>query len=275
MLQDIAPKQYHVKFREEEPKQTSPCFVFRDKELLERKEGGGAMLPTFGDLRDSAEKVRYLFRIDEDAYYLVSLTEDFVPTGYTYQNFRIGGKEKAKDLYFAETIAYQLSVWYQDNRFCGRCGTETEPNHRERMLCCPRCGNQIYPKIAPAIVVAVTDRDRLLMTRYNHRAYKGYALIAGFTEVGETAEQTVEREVMEEVGLRVKNIRYYGSQPWGTDSNLLIGFFAALDGSAKIRMDQEELSQARWYRRQEITVKPDGYSITNAMIQSFLRGDWR
>ena len=124
-------------------------------------------------------------------------------------------------------------------------------------------------------VVAVTHGDKLLMTRYQGRAYKGYALIAGFTEIGETAEDTVRREVMEEVGLRVKDIRYYGSQPWGMDSNLLMGFYARLDGEAEIHMDRQELSQAGWYRRDEISLRPDGYSLTNHMIQAFLRGDWQ
>lgn len=94
------------------------------------------------------------------------------------------------------------------------------------MLRCPKCGNLIYPKIAPAVIVAVTRGDQILMTRYQGRDYKGYALIAGFTEIGETAEDTVRREVMEEVGLQVKDLRYYGSQPWGADANLLLGFLA-------------------------------------------------
>ncbi len=143
------------------------------------------------------------------------------------------------------------------------------------MLRCPHCGNLIYPKIAPAILVAVTHGDKLLMTRYQGEPTRGYALIAGFTEIGETAEDTVRREVMEEVGLRVKDIRYYGSQPWGMDSNLLMGFYARLDGEAEIHMDRQELSQAGWYRRDEISLRPDGYSLTNHMIQAFLRGDWQ
>lgn len=156
-------------------------------------------------------------------------------------------------------------------------GVGKEPSRTARSACFAvrTAGNLIYPKIAPAILVAVTHGDKLLMTRYQGRAYKGYALIAGFTEIGETAEDTVRREVMEEVGLRVKDIRYYGSQPWGMDSNLLMGFYARLDGEAEIHMDRQELSQAGRYRRDEISLRPDGYSLTNHMIQAFLRGDWQ
>ena len=140
------------------------------------------------------------------------------------------------------------------------------------MLRCPVCGNMIYPKIAPAVIVALTDGDRLLMTRYRGRPYKGYALIAGFNEVGETMEDTVRREIMEEVGLHCKDIRYCGSQPWGTESNLLLGYFAKLDGDAAIHLDRQELSEAEWLDREEIDIPADGYSLTNHMIQLFLRG---
>lgn len=144
---------------------------------------------------------------------------------------------------------------------------------RERALCCPECGNIIYPKIAPAVIVALTDGDRILLTRYNGRAYKRYALIAGFTEIGETAEETVAREVMEEVGLKVKNITYYKSQPWGTDSNLLLGFFCELDGSDGITMDEEELSTAEWFHRGEMPEEDDGFSLTREMMAVFQRGE--
>lgn len=155
-------------------------------------------------------------------------------------------------------------------------GVGKEPSRTARSACfAVRTAEICLSEIAPAILVAVTHGDKLLMTRYQGRAYKGYALIAGFTEIGETAEDTVRREVMEEVGLRVKDIRYYGSQPWGMDSNLLMGFYARLDGEAEIHMDRQELSQAGWYRRDEISLRPDGYSLTNHMIQAFLRGDWQ
>ena len=116
--------------------------------------------------------------------------KDPLPLGYAWYNLREHRAKKPRLLRFAESTAYHLSLWYRDNQFCGRCGGETQPDDRERMLRCPRCGNLIYPKIAPAVIVAVTDGDRILMTRYQGRAYKGYALIAGFTEIGETAART-------------------------------------------------------------------------------------
>ena len=130
----------------------------------------------------------------------------------------------------------------------------------------------VYPRINPAVIVGVTDGDRLLLTKYRGRAYKKYALVAGFTEIGESFEQTVAREVMEETGLKVKNIRYYKSQPWGFADNILAGYFCEVDGDPTIRMDREELSVAEWFERDEIPVEPEDLSLTNEMIIHFKQG---
>jgi NAD+ diphosphatase len=119
------------------------------------------------------------------------------------------------------------------------------------------------------VIVGVTDGDRLLMTKYAGRIYKRYALVAGFAEVGETIEETVSREVLEEVGVRVKNIRYYKSQPWPFSDSLLMGFYCDLDGSDEIVLDETELSEAEWVHRKDIDVEADGISLTNEMIVHF------
>ena len=116
------------------------------------------------------------------------------------------------------------------------------------------------------------DGDRLLLTKYSGRAYKRYALIAGFNEIGESIEDTVRREVMEEVGLKVKNIRYYKSQPWSFSETLLMGFYCDLDGSAEIQLDTEELSEGVWMKREEIPKPVSDISLTSEMIERFRRG---
>lgn len=115
--------------------------------------------------------------------------------------------------------------------------------------------------------------NRILMSKYAGRAYKKYALLAGFTEIGETVEETVAREVMEEVGLKVRNIRYYKSQPWAFSDTLLMGFYCDLDGSDKITLDRDELSLAEWFEREEIPVEPSRDSLTNEMIMKFKQGE--
>ncbi|MBR4019712.1 MAG: NUDIX domain-containing protein, partial [Firmicutes bacterium] len=156
----------------------------------------------------------------------------------------------------------------------GRCGMPTQHGSGERMLKCPSCGNSIYPKIAPAVIVALTDGDRIMMTRYNGRAYKRYALIAGFVEIGETAEETVIREVKEEVGLKAKNVRYYKSQPWGTEQDLLLGYFCELDGDDTVTMDEDELSTAEWVYRDDMDMEDDGFSLTREMMVAFQKGEF-
>ena len=125
--------------------------------------------------------------------------------------------------------ASQLYDWYRAHQFCGRCGAPAQQDAVERAMRCPACGGLVYPTISPAVIVAVTHGDRLLLTKYSQTARPGtvrnYALIAGFAEIGEPLEGTVRREVMEEVRLPVKNIRYYKSQPWRITRSLLSGFY--------------------------------------------------
>ena len=117
---------------------------------------------------------------------------------------------------------------------------------------CPACQTTEYPKISPAVIVGVRNGNRLLLSKYAGRNAKRYALIAGFAEIGETLEQTVQREVMEEVGLTVKNIQYYKSQPWALSGSLLAGFYCDLDGDDTITLDKNELAVAQWFEREEI-----------------------
>ena len=126
--------------------------------------------------------------------------------------------------------------------------------------------------ISPAVIVAITNGDSILLSKYADREYKKYALIAGFTEVGETVEETIQREVMEEVGLNVKNIRYYKSQPWSFTGSLLLGFFCDVDGDDTIHMDSNELSIAKWVKREEISDLDSDISLTNEMITQFRLG---
>ena len=140
------------------------------------------------------------------------------------------------------------------------------------MLSCPHCGNHIYPKICPAIIVGVIDGERILLTKYAGRNNPNYALVAGFTEIGETAEETVMREVMEEVGLKVKNLRYYRSQPWSFSGTLLFGFFCDVDGEDTLTVDHEELSIAQWFERDQIIGQDNNSSLTNEMMMVFAAG---
>ena len=129
-----------------------------------------------------------------------------------------------------------------------------------------------FPKICPAVIIAVTHGNKILMSKYAGREYKKYALLAGFNETGESIEETVRREVMEEVGLKVKNLRYYKSQPWSFSGSLLAGFYCDVDGDPSITLDREELSVAEWFDRASLPETPNLISLTGEMIECFRQG---
>jgi NAD+ diphosphatase len=223
----------------------------------------------------------YLFSIKENdnihKYFLLlndyetdDITERMLSIeGYDYIKMYNVRRMTPKYQIMAAATAWHLNVWYNANRFCGRCGTPTIHDKNERMMRCPKCNNMIFPKVAPAVIVGVINGDKILLTKYANREYKRYALIAGFNEIGENIEETVRREVMEEAGIHVKNIRYYKSQPWGFDSNLLMGFFCEVDGDDNIRLDENELSEAEWVDRVDIPEYGENLSLTHEMMLVF------
>ena len=275
MLQDMDAGRLENEFRDTAAVETDSIICFHEgKVLLNRGAENSLSLPTLAGIgnRKSAVAPRYIFRMQERNYFLWTADAPAAAEGFAYEPVRQLRQLKSKEICFAVMTAWHLYNWYRANRFCGCCGAPTEHDSKERMLRCVKCGNMIFPRINPAVIVAVTDGDRLLLSKYAGRAYTHYALLAGYTEIGETIEQTVHREVMEEVGLRVKNLRYYKSQPWGVDGNILMGFFCDVDGSKAIRIDKNELSMAQWYPRDALPAKDDGISLTREMIRVFEEG---
>lgn len=284
MIQDIHGI-YHNEYQNLTPEQDDyimfaqgrSVLMSRDSEQMIRYITYGELIEASGgDL--STDACRYLFSIENqgitEKYFLGNsqlLTSQLMEK-YEYRQQNVFRTMKPEDKAFAGITACQLANWYESTQFCGRCGTGLEHDKVERMMKCPKCGAMHYPKISPAVIVAVTNGDKILMTKYAGRDYKKYALIAGFTEIGETIEDTVRREVMEEVGIHVKNIRYYKSQPWSFTDTILMGFYCELDGEDVITMDAHELSVAEWMRREEIPTEFDGISLTNEMIMRFKEG---
>ena len=275
MLQDINGR-LENEFRNISAEPEDPVLCFHNGQVLLRREADGALaLPTFSQVTDpqTFAAPRYIFRVQEQNCFLWMDTAPIPPAGgFAYEPVRQLRQLKSKEICFAVMTGWHLYNWYRANRLCGCCGTPTEHDSKERMLRCPNCGNMIFPRINPAVIVAVTNGEQLLLSKYAGRAYTRYTLLAGFTEIGETVEQTVHREVLEEVGLRVKNLRYYKSQPWGVDGTLLMGFYCDVDGSDEIRIDENELSMAGWYPRHALPAQDDGISLTREMIRVFEEG---
>lgn len=272
MIQDIYPKIYHNEYQDMKPAENDFILVFHKNTVLLRFQNDKLRYPTLKEMSGFPCEYYYLFSIDNYKYFLAHPTAENLTIsleGYRYEDIRIFRTASSRHTAFAGVTGHHLFEWYQTNQFCGRCGHKMAPDHKERMLFCPDCRNMVYPRISPAVIVGVINKDKILMSKYAGRAYTNYALIAGFTEIGESAEQTVAREVMEEVGLKVKNIRYYKSQPWAFSGSLLMGFFCELEGSDAIRLDTSELAEAGWFSRDEITLEDDHISLTREMIMAF------
>ena len=273
MIQDIYPHKLNNHFfPEKRPDEESIIIVVRENDVLVK----GDLFPQRKEVVTLDDKLTYLFSLDDDKnYFLYDVTNDAaasIPEGYEFVNiraFRRSGTAKKYRVFVAYT-ALQLARWYKDNAYCGRCGKKTYLDDKERAIRCG-CGNIIYPRIVPAVIVGITNGDKILVTKYK-TGFDHFTLVAGFTEIGETLEETVAREAMEETGLKVKNIRYYKSQPWGIVDDILVGFYCDVDGDDTIRMDESELKVTEWRAREDIILQPDDYSLTNDMMTMFKEG---
>ncbi len=273
MIQEIAPHRYDNHYEPLPPSPEDTVFLFAPPQMLAREgEGREIRFPRLKDFARLPGELIYLFSIDGEKFFLAQPDGEVGGPGFSLLHTGAIRGCTPPELSFAAATAMQLSRWYRDNRFCGRCGGEMARDTKERMLYCPRCKNTVYPKISPCIITGITDGDRILLTKYARSGYNHYALVAGFCEIGESFEETLRREVAEEVGLEVENIRYWASQPWSFSDSLLAGFFCDVRGSRTPRLVDGELKEASWFSRAEIPVSDDGVSLTRAMIEAFRQG---
>lgn len=289
MIQEISPKRFWNAYEKRTPQADSKvvcvcagnyCIIHENgndrfpcyEELL-REDAIAAKMEDFQDLQylfailDGDLRTDYFLWVCEKQHKFLAFADySWEPT--YYMNHKMAPRQEA----FAGMTAHHLYLWYRDNRFCGRCGEKLVHDDVQRMMKCPKCGNMVFPRIAPAVLAAVQHDGKMLLTKYAH-GDGNYALVAGFVEIGETAEECVVREVMEETGLHVKNVRYYDSQPWGFAGNLMLAYTAELDGEDDvIRRDATELAVAEWVAPEEITESFDYSSLTREMIRRFREG---
>lgn len=276
MIQDLKPHTFLNEFRLQAPKDTDYLLIFNGAKVLMNSKDNKFSLTSVKQIKSLNQKTLksaiYLFSLDDTAIFYTRETleesDDFV-----YVSAMDLREKLPKDIVFIAATAGHLVSWYGTNKFCGRCSTEMQFSKTERAVCCPKCGLVKYPQISPAVIVGIIHNDKILLTRYSDRPYKKLSLVAGYIEIGETLEDTIKREVMEEVGLKVKNIKYYKSQPWAFSQSVLMGFFAQLDGDPTVTVDESELSEATWYSRDEIPECDTNLSLTNEMITVFKNGE--
>jgi NAD+ diphosphatase len=168
--------------------------------------------------------------------------------------------------------AYHVAQWRRESAYCGSCGTKNTEAPDELARLCPSCGRREYPRIAPAVITIIINDRREALLAHNRKFAEGvYSLIAGFNEAGESLEATVAREIREEVGLEVKDIRYIASQPWPFPNSLMLGF-TARHAAGEIRPDGEEIMDARWFTPQTLPKLPGSGSVSRYLINNWLEG---
>lgn len=165
--------------------------------------------------------------------------------------------------------ALQINDWYRSHRFCGTCGTETSLLEGERARACKVCGQSFYPRLSPCIMALITRGDECLLARNKQWTRPFFSALAGFIEPGESAEEALRREVMEEVGLNVGGLHYYASQPWPFPGQLMIGFFAEYLGG-EIRIDDVEIAEARWFHYRDLPPIPGEFTLAGQLIGAFV-----
>jgi NAD+ diphosphatase len=272
MIQDIHPHIFSNKFIE-----TSICgddyvFHFKINALLLRQQGEECKIPSRKEFNGLCDNGIFLFTLNNVNSYLVNDCTVPDDPDYGYHDINIFRILKPKEIAWASIVAFQLRNWYMSSHFCGKCGSSMTPKHDERALSCTQCGNIVYPGISPAIIVAVLCRDKILLAKGVNFRGGFYSLLAGYADVGESLEEAVIREVKEEVGLEVKNIRYYGSQPWPLSGSMMIGFIAEADDNQSIKIDQNEIADAGWYTRENLPIHPTTISIAGEIIERFKKG---
>jgi NAD+ diphosphatase len=247
-------------------------FAFRGQELLVRTESPASALDAaeWGELELSASEPLHVGEWRGGACWAVGLaTEVEPPPGLGFEGLRRLWGRLDEEAWKLAGRAVQLVEWDRNHRFCGRCGAGTVPQTGERSRTCPACGLQHFPRLSPAVITLVEGDGRMLLARSPHFAPGVYSTIAGFVEPGESLEEAVAREIREEVGVEVRNVRYFGSQPWPFPNSLMIGFTAEHAGG-EVRIDPAEIEDARWFSPDDLPQLPTSFSIARTLIDDFL-----
>lgn len=252
---------------------TAYWLLFKRNKVLILENNGQFALPDIdlNELNIKPVRRQYVDRVDGRSCYVAELSQDAVaPEGMSFYDLRRLLGKIPDDLFFLAGKAYQIMHWDRTHQYCSQCGAQTENKIDERAKLCPSCGFVNYPRISPAMIVAITRGREILLAKGSRFQADFYSVLAGFVESGETFEECVQREVEEEVGLKVKNIKYFGSQPWPFPDSLMVGFTAEYD-SGDVNMDKREILDAGWFTADQLPLIPSTGSIARRLIDWFIQ----
>lgn len=249
-------------------------FVFRGDRLLVHSGNPSISLP---QAEPKKLGLGVLFRrevgeIDGRSCFAVEVEpETEPPEGMEFRDLRGMLGTVDEEFFVSAGRAKQVVDWNRTHRFCGRCGARTKDVEHELAKRCPSCGMTFHPRISPAAIMLVWREGELLLARSPHFPPGWYSALAGFVEPGESIEQTIRREVKEEVGVEVGEVRYFGSQPWPFPNSLMIGFLAEY-ASGEVCVEPEEIEDAKWFPLGELPPMPPDTAIARKMINAFVEG---
>jgi len=254
-------------------------FAFQGGRMLTLVEGEGAAVPTLRALDEMGISWREVHALGEwQGRPAVALmvegeaeVEDEVAAGMRPASLRALHGLLGEEVFAQAGRAFQILQWDRDHRHCGRCGTPTERRAGELARACPSCGLDAFPRISPAVIFLVHRGEEALLARSPRLPDGMYSTLAGFVEPGESLEEAVHRECMEEVGVRLAAPRYFGSQPWPFPHSLMVGFTAEWSGG-EVRIDPVEIEQAAWFHVDRLPLVPSRISIARALVDSWVRG---
>ncbi|MEW6719359.1 MAG: NAD(+) diphosphatase [Thermodesulfobacteriota bacterium] len=249
-------------------------FLFHADRLLVRIHGDAAEIPLLADPADlglRASDRQFLGTLDGRGCFAAELDEAAEPDGTAFRTLRSLLGILPEGMFALAGRAFQLLDWARSHRFCGKCGMPASPVPGERAMGCAPCGIQYYPRVSPAVIVAVVRDGRLLLAHTRRHPSVFFSVLAGFVEAGESFEECVRREIREEAGIEVKNIRYFGSQPWPFPRTMMVGFTAEYAGGDLV-IEEKELVQAAWFEPEEVTRLqiPRHGTIARQLIDWFL-----
>jgi len=261
-------------FQEKQQPDDGSVFLFHQDRLLVRRDGEVVTVPLLSDVRGAGVSVPLLFTFGTSDGHICFAGRESTEVvtdipGLTYVSIRSLFFTISDDQFMTVLCGLHVTRWFGNTLFCGKCGRATTLSETEPAKICGSCGHVQYPKISPAIIVAVVNGDRILLGHSGRFPEKLYSVIAGFVDPGETLEQCVLREVKEETGIDIDSVTYFGSQPWPFPDSLMIGFTARYTGGI-IQVDGKELLHADWFRADELPAIPEGKSISRRLINWFI-----
>ncbi len=250
-------------------------FVFAGDNLLVRPTASGAELPIasiwpFAKLPTTRRL--YLGSLRGRPCHAAEVETSAPPPGMQFESLRALWTRLDEGLLGVASHAAQLIEWDRTHQFCGRCGTPTQRRADERARHCAACGLTAYPRLSPVVMVRITRGREILLARAPRFAPGVYSVLAGFVEAGETLEQALRREVVEEVGIQIRNPRYFASQSWPFPHSLMIAFTAEYAGS-ELQVDGRELLDAGWFAPEALPGLPSPMSMAWRLIQDFVAGE--